>query len=379
LEFKRKWRKKEMRLKSIIFALSCLLVLGISGNVFAVTDTQGEPLTSISGAQNVDIATANIVTSNLGNSLPEVAHIGVTMAAGSQLPALLLFDVDIDNNTATGGGSVITGIPTNACGGTPCKADAGGGFDFTITLILRQQEDGTSISNCNNCSGGAATCATRGTANDCGVDGTCYELGDSCSSGGDCYVTGNRCETGCPSIFAYPMDVLCDDAPQPSCSRGYWKGEWRVGYGQGGQVRNGNTNVAVGYSIFDETEICVEIPWGLIVSEASIRIGDAADPDHPAFDIQDVFAIATDGPKFQVTAMFNPIAPWNGTDFTCLAAKDWVPDTARVADGEYNMHAPCGHNTAGAYGNLNVDANDVTDFLNEFGRSTFFQPCPNCK
>ena len=62
-----------------------------------------------------------------------------------------------------------------------------------------------------------------------------------------------------------------------------------------------------------------------------------------------------------------------------LAAKDWMPDTARVADGEFNQYVPCAHNSAGAYGDQNVDALDVGDFLNEFGRSIFSMPCPTCK
>jgi hypothetical protein len=62
-----------------------------------------------------------------------------------------------------------------------------------------------------------------------------------------------------------------------------------------------------------------------------------------------------------------------------LDIADWMPDTARVANGEYNQWAPCGHNTAGGYGDLSVAANDVSDFLAEFGRSNFNQPCPNCK
>ena len=31
------------------------------------------------------------------------------------------------------------------------------------------------------------------------------------------------------------------------------------------------------------------------------------------------------------------------------------------------------HNSAGGYGDLNVDANDVSEFLAEFGRSNFYR------
>ena len=58
---------------------------------------------------------------------------------------------------------------------------------------------------------------------------------------------------------------------------------------------------------------------------------------------------------------------------------DWLPDTGRVADGDFNGGDPCAHNSAGGYGDQSVAANDVADFLDEFGRSNFFEPCPNCK
>ena len=62
-----------------------------------------------------------------------------------------------------------------------------------------------------------------------------------------------------------------------------------------------------------------------------------------------------------------------------LDIADWMPDTARTAYGEYNQGDPCMHNSAGPFGDQNMAADDVSDFLNEFGRSTFNKPCPACK
>ena len=377
-----------MKTRSLAFLISVLFVMGLSGNVFAVSDSTGEPLTA-----GVDILNASVITSNQTlPDPPDTANLGIRMNTGSHLPAAILFDIDVDNDTATGGGSVITGIPNMTCRNLAdepqvCKADAGGGFDFTITVILRTQDDSSSWANCNGCSGGAVQCTTRGPAHDCGVDGTCYELGTSCTTGAGCYDSSNRCETGCPGIFAYPLSTLCDNAPTPPCDRGFVKGEWRVGFGQSGNIINGNTNVSINYDLESETDLCVEVPWALILQQALLRITDAGDPEHLPFDLD---AAIANPPKFQVTALFNASLPYNGQDFTqpklpadppgfYLAAKDWMPDTARVADGEYNQWLPCLHNSAGAYGDQSVAANDVSDFLEEFGRSTFFQPCPNCK
>jgi len=150
---------------------------------------------------------------------------------------------------------------------------------------------------------------------------------------------------------------------------------------------NGNTTVSVSYDLLSESELCIEVPWALIVQEALFRITDAGDPEHLPFDLATAIA---NPPKFQVTALFNERLPYNGQDFSqpklpaeppgfYVAAKDWMPDTDRVADGEFNEWTPCAHNSAGGYGNLDVGANDVTDFLSTFGRSVFNQPCPNCK
>jgi hypothetical protein len=377
-----------MKMKSLAFVISVLFVMGLSGNVFAVSDSTGEALTA-----GVDIVSASVQTSNQTlPDPPDTANLGIRMNTGSHLPAVILFDMDVDNDTATGGGSVITGIPTMTCRNLAdepqvCKVDVGGGFDFTIGVFLRTQDDTSSWSNCSGCSGGAVQCTTRSTAHDCGVDGTCYELGDSCDTGAGCYDSSNRCETGCPAVFAYPLNILCDDAPTPPCDRGFVKGEWRVGFGQTGQIMNGNTNVSVSYDLESETELCIEVPWGLIVQQAFRRISDAGDPEHLPFDLATAIA---NPPKFQVTALFNARLPFNGQDFTqpklpadppgfYLAVKDWMPDTARVADGEFNQYDPCAHNSAGAYGDQNVDANDVGAFLEEFGRSVFSMPCPTCK
>ena len=62
-----------------------------------------------------------------------------------------------------------------------------------------------------------------------------------------------------------------------------------------------------------------------------------------------------------------------------LAAQDWMPDTTRAANGEFNQYAPCQHNSEGGYGDLDVDGGDVGDFIAEFGRGGFNKPCPNCK
>jgi len=48
-----------MKTRYLVFVISVLFVMGLSGNVFAVSDSTGEPLTA-----GVDILTAHVITSN---------------------------------------------------------------------------------------------------------------------------------------------------------------------------------------------------------------------------------------------------------------------------------------------------------------------------
>ena len=178
--------------------------MGLSGNALAVSDTIGDALVA-----NIDIASSSVVTSNIpaGNTVPNTANLGIKMAAGSSLPGAVIWDIDVDNDTATGGGSIVTGIPSLLCGGAPCKADAGGGFDFFVVLILRNQSDTSTLADCSGCIGSTAQCVTRGASASCN-EGTCYALGDPCQIGdADCYEQTIQC-TGCDSLQLSPQHRL---------------------------------------------------------------------------------------------------------------------------------------------------------------------------
>ena len=70
-------------------------------------------------------------------------------------------------------------------------------------------------------------------------------------------------------------------------------------------------------------------------------------------------------------------------DFDCSGGVDANDVTAFLGDfGRSTFNNPC-TNTAPCNGdvdcNANVDATDVTIFLQDFGRSQFNNPCPACK
>jgi hypothetical protein len=367
-----------MKIRALISAMGFLLILGMSGTALAVQDTEGE---SIIG--DVDIRSASVVTYDKWygpEEIPQSAKIGIMMVAGSHLPAAIVWDFDVDNDTATGGSSLLTRLPNGTCGGQVCKPPAGDGFDFFIVLTLRTQGDNSTLAACNGCSGSPFQCAKRGTSYPCD-EGTCYGLGAPCFMGDpDCYEITEPCSncTGGDGPY-YPLTDVCGTHTQ-SCASGMVKGEYYVGFGQGRESYfRGNFNVQTDYTVLNEPDICLTIPWGLIVERLWTKISEKG--TQPVFDM----TYAVNGPpKYQVSAYFDEDFVDGDDLFTFdaglkLDISDWLPDTDRVADGEYNPHDECKHNSAGGYGNLNVDANDVGDFLNEFGRLIFWNDCPNCK
>jgi hypothetical protein len=365
-----------MKSKAMVFLMSCMFLVAMAGNVLAVSDPTGDNLKA-----NVDLLSASVVTSDklAANQTPDTMHIGIKMAAGSHLPAAVIFDFDADNNPATGGGSVITGIPAGNCGSAPCKTPAGDGFDFYVVLVLRTQGDSSNLSLASGCGGSSLTCTTRGAAVSCD-EGTCYELGSPCDIGDpNCYEIeeGGSCTNCGGGATAYPLANACGFSSE-ECDQRLLKSEYYVGYGSQNSVMVGNIPIRNTFNIEEETELCATLNWGFIVTQMYTRllrdgVSNIFDPTY-----------ATDNPpRFQVSAFYDEVFDDEDDLFTLpglnLDISDWLPNTDRVAAGEYNQYEACGHNTFGGYGNLNVDANDVGDFLNEFGRSVFSRPCPNCK
>ena len=371
-----------MKTGCVVFVISILFITGLSVNVLAVSDTTSDNL-----IPNVDLISASVVTSDKEGSAqtPDTMNIGIKMAPGSHLPGAVIFDFDVDNDTATGGGSIITGIPAGNCGSEPCKTPAGDGFDFYVVLVLRTQGDTSNLSLASGCTGSALTCAERGAATSCN-EGTCYELGDPCSMGdSDCYEIeeGGAC-TGCAGgATGYPLANICGTTGK-DCSQRLIKGEYYVGYGSQNSVMVGNIPVRNTFNINNETELCASLNWGLMITQVYTRILRDAPAHHPLFDS----TYANDNPpKYQVSVFYDEDFADEDDLFTLpglnVDIADWMPDTARAADGEYNDFDPCGHNTVGGYGDQNVDANDLSDFLAEFGRSIYCLgcggSCPNCK
>jgi len=367
-----------MKTISLVFVISCMFLLGMAGNVLAVNDPTGDTIGAL------DLASADAITSNKRNAAetPDDIKLCVKMASGSHLPGAIIWDFDVDNDTATGGGSIITGIPTATCGGTTCKdcsSENDGGFDFFVVMILRTQGDSSNFALCSNCQGVVGTCAERGVPSACD-QGICYQLGNPCNIGDPgCYEieTDGDCTNCTPDLPAYPLANVCGFTGK-ECDKPLIKGEWYVGYGQAGENMVGNFHIRNTYNLNNGDEICTTLPWGLMVARMYTKILN--DGTQTPFD---PFYPTNNPPNFQASVFYDATFADEDDLFTLpglfLDVNDWMPNNDCSVAGSFNSNDPCYHNSEGSgCGDVDVDAGDVADFLSEFGRSPFSRPCPNC-
>jgi len=267
-------------------------------------------------------------------SLPQKIKLGLRVKDGGHLPAVIHWDFDVDNNLNTGWSSMVTGMEVaEPCNGK-CK-DLGThvseeGWDFQIILVLRDQSDNAlGLADCNTCIAPKFRCGKRGErCTNCNF-GECYSLGGFCSEGDDdCYdlIEGTLCdcneETKCAII-----DIPCG-TNKINCQIGLVKGRWYAPAGEGKMAyARGDVYVPLDYDFTSETELCVELPWGRIVS----RIHELNDEisHHGQFDLS--YAMKNP-PVVQVTAWFDPEFA-DGEDYIGIGSKgmkldvsDWAPD-----------------------------------------------------
>jgi hypothetical protein len=359
--------------KLLTITLSIFLVLGLTSPVLAVNDTTGDNF-----VPDVDLVSASVVTSSQTNPAnpPEVANIGITMAAGSHLPGLIIFDFDVDNDTATGTvGSLSAPLPTAEGGGTPpYKLGCNEGYDFFVVVALRNQSANSQLALSNGCFGSSTPCIERGDlCTGCAGGAEAYTIGPLCSGGAGCYNVITSVQTACNEGTCYQLNDPCP--ADQSCAMGLLRGEWYMATSllKPPEVRGKNL-LPFEYTILNETDICFTLPWAELI-ERAVAAGA---------DLDEVEA-RNSPPQYQVS-VWHDTAFIDEDDFSDeggspINLSDFLPNAGGNcnAAGEFNDNDPCFHNSAGPYGDLNVDALDVTDFLAEFGRSVFSRPCPNCK
>jgi hypothetical protein len=357
--------------KLVTAALSIFFLLGFTSLVLAANDTTADNF-----VPDVDLFSASVVTSSQTNPLfpPELANIGIKMAPGSHLPGLIIFEFDVDNDSGTGGTSILAApLDTAEGGGTPPYKPGCGGYDFYVVLALRNQSDASEIALGAGCFGSSVPCIERGAqCTGCAGGAEAYALGPLCDGGANCWNVIQSVQTACNEGTCFQLDVPCP--ADQTCAMGLLRGEWYMSTSLlANPSMRGKEILPFEYNPDDETAICFTIPWAEMLESA---VADGADFNE---------AYAKDNPpQYLVTVWYDTAFADESDYFTngdLLNLSDILPNDGGAcnAAGEFNPWDPCPQNSAGGYGDLNMDAFDVTDFLSTFGRSVFSEPCPNCK
>ena len=365
-----------MKTRTIILLLmSICMVCGVVSTSMAQTGIVTEN-TPDSYLATVDLKSASVQTFGKVSTgvIPSWINLGIEMLAGSHLPGMIMWDMDTDHNPLTGGGSTLTMPFVTATGQTgPFKPDKG--FEFYVIMTLRQQGDSSQTALCQSCSGGANQCVFMETA--------CT----GCPAGGPYYPTLNSCNIGNPNCFefipgtgvactgrnCYPLINPCGFTTL-DCQMGLLVGEWYVANGVGGKpFARGRIALDMGkFNCYSETTVCATLPWFDILMQAYTKGVLSVDQLNFAKD---------NPPKWQMS-IWHDADPYDGDDMfdagLLLNLVDFAPNSGTIV-GFYNEFSSCKHNAHGGYGDVDVDSDDVTDFLGETGRGQFNKQCPGCK
>ena len=138
--------------KYFMCVLGLVMVLGFVGMSSAaiVTDPTGDLIGS--GPTDITAARAEQETRTDGVTVLKVSY-----TATPNIGGIMVFEADVDSNTATGGSLSMTGIPVSPC---PCKTTAG--IDVVVMVMNRDQAATSNSAMCAGCSDStAASCARK--------------------------------------------------------------------------------------------------------------------------------------------------------------------------------------------------------------------------
>ncbi len=273
---------RRMKMSSLIFTMSFLLVLGLSFPVSAgwETDPSGDT-TNTGTVGDYDILQGKVELYPSGAGLEEYVDICVQM--GTSMPGMLLASFNVDNNTATGSDVSMVDI-IGACEGTIDSAPTPKGLDLIIYVMLRDQIDSASTSWCSSCEGGPAggNGMERGAACPGCDEANCFEGGDPCTlDSDDCYLRQFTCTSGGSSCSLGPEFCSILEEPYTSgtnCALGRVKGEWIANPmgGGGGQWREpaekGRIDMPLPPGPGEGDEYCFKFPWKRIVENVEAAV-----------------------------------------------------------------------------------------------------------
>jgi hypothetical protein len=315
---------------------------------------------------------------------------------------MVVVEFDVDNDPNTGGGLSMLGIfpscenCTSGCTANRIKIQPG--IDIAVFIMLRGQGDDAATAFCDECLGPDGQCSKRGDpCGGCDQDPNCWTTGASCIAGDpDCYVIGQpqgeRCTAGGGDCTlgaenCFDLTVPCEECTT-ACGEGRKQGEWYItavsvgGAGGSSEPDRGRIEMPLPRTADSDSADCYTLPFKRIVEEAKAAGAD--------FNISAAENVAN--VKWQVSAWYDPDFVTTQNDFfgdcepggtcgignPCAEVSDVIPDNgAGLADasgGDANTY--CETNPDG---DEDVDGNDLTKFLEDFGRGSYDRPCPNCR
>jgi hypothetical protein len=303
--------------KCLVLAIGVLLVLGFSGISSAITDP---------GANYGPIDLTEVVAEVYDRG--DLNLLKLSIEADPSVPAVVVFECDVDNSTGTGGSTSMIGVPVSPC---PCKTEPG--FDVIVSIYNRQQGDDS----------GSAIAA-------------------SCSDNqGDC---GRRREAG-------EWYAVTSVAGQPIRAIG---------------ILRGYLDPTPHAPPSGETEDCYTLPWSHILAYAN-QYQNENSPGSPSnFNFTKARANDYGDGKWQVSIFYDDDAPSTDEDDVATGVfptqtydiNDYAPDLGKadmIVSGGATDLTYCEGNFDG---DKDVDGGDAAKFKANFGRSPFKNPCPAC-
>ena len=376
-----------MKIEYLFSIMSILLFTGLSGLASAalVSDTTGDALLA-----PYDINRAKVIvyphtecsedgspcihggqcegTCDVIDDIPEFMKVSLEMT--DKLPGTVIVELDVDGNTATGGGGMHSLFP--ACQGGGSIKPAVPGLDISILIVLDDQDNDSMTAWCRDCTGTDGQCFYKNTyCSGCGTP-DCYNAETLCGYlDTNCYLAGDQCsyDPGCESCFE--MTQECSEGNP--CAYGKVRGEWFASaldplqmsepFFSRGKIEmplppHGGPN---GF----ESEMCITLPWRRIVNEMKYLAGStfdanaAKDPTNLSWQLH-VWEDGVVGGNDYI----NPTVP-------CLEVVDVIPDDGSIS-AKWGSHACIGD----LNGDGQVSSMDIVLFKANWGRSWLSLPCP---
>jgi hypothetical protein len=307
-----------MKTKPFFGLMSILFLLVVHSSAYAIVDPTGDH------TGPVDLIQAEAEVYDRG----DINLLKIWIENTPHVPAVVVFECDVDNSIGTGGSMSTIGAPVPPC---PCKTEPG--FDLAVSIFTRRQGDSSGSAIASSCTDNQGTCGRRREA------GEWYAI---------------------TSLGGQPVRAI-------GILRGYLDPPPK-GPESG------------------ETEDCYTLPWSHIVAYANQHQNETTPGDPKNFNDSKARANDYGDGKWQVSVWYDADASTTDEDDVASGVfpgqtfdiNDFAPDTGKanmIVSGGPTDLTYCEGNFDG---DLDVDGSDTATFKTSYGRSVHKCVCPSC-